>query len=1026
MHSPPTQWSIAHLLLLTGVLCLIHEPIVRAAETTGTLGYNRDIRPILSDHCFACHGPDATQRKGGLRLDQRQEALRPAKSGRPAIVPGRPDESRLLEKIHAKESDDLMPPTETQKPLTDRQKELLRRWVVEGARYESHWAFALPSRPKPPPVRKRRWTRNEIDSFILARLADEGLSPSPEADRSTLIRRLSLDLTGLPPSPGEIDMFLSDRSPKAYERVVDRLLGSVHYGERMAVDWLDAARFADTNGYQVDRDREAYGWRDWVIQAFNSNKPFDVFTLEQLAGDLLPNASLDQRIATGFHRNHMVNEEGGIIPEEFLAEYCADRVETTATVWLAQTFNCTRCHDHKFDPFTQRDFYGLYAFFHNVTEKGVGDYSANIRRNNPPFLQLPAPEAEARLARIKRDHADTQRQAQALSAALAASQPAWEDRVLRTSIPWAQALLKSALLNSNALGIAKDGMRLTVPPLPKGRHALSLTLSPNTSNATALRIDLSHSNLAVGGITIPLTAISLRRRTAIAPEGIQTNWTLHAAEVPGSIPTTEAAIALDLKAKQSVKLTAAQNTASPLIYRLEPTTNTASLPLQLDFIVPTDSDIPAIDITLSFTDVPPEQLPPNSVRSTLAKEKAHRTPEEVKQLTDFRLAMSVENVLLSRRLDLLSRQIDVADLQIPTALVMQEMAAPRPTHILIRGAYDRKGATVTAQTPASLPSMAEELPRNRLGLARWLTDPANPLTARVAVNRFWQSLYGVGLVATSEDFGTKGEPPSHPELLDWLAAEFVSSGWDVKALMRLLVTSATYRQSSRLTPELRARDPQNRLLARGPRFRLQAEFVRDQALAAAGLLVRKIGGPSVKPYHPPGLYEQVVAGSSASSYVEGQGDDLHRRSLYTYWKRSVPNPAMLLFDAPFRESCTVRRPRTNTPLQALNLLNDPTFLEAARGLAQRAMHEGGDRADTRLSYAFRLATCRPPREAELSVLRKALARSLGEFSRDAETARQLLKIGATAPDPSLDPVQLAAFTTVASTLLNLDEVLTKE
>ncbi len=731
----------------------------------------------------------------------------------------------MMARIHAADPDEVMPPKESSRALTAEQKEVLKRWIAAGAADEAHWAFTPPQRAPLPSVARRRWPRRPLDFFILSRLEAEGLKPSPEADRATLLRRVSLDLTGLPPTPEDADAFLADRSASAYERVVDRLLQSPHYGERLAVDWLDAARFADSNGYQVDRDREMYAWRDWVIGAFNRNLSYDQFTVEQIAGDLLPRATIEQRIATGFHRNQMMNEEGGIIPEEFLAEYCADRVETTATVWLGQTFTCARCHDHKFDPFTQRDYYGLFAFFNNVSEKGVGDYGANIRRNNPPMLQLPAPELEARRERLRGELAETKRELGRLRRDLEAAGPSWDGRV----------------------------------PI-------------NTNGAR-----------------------------------------------------------------------------------------------------------------------------------------------------------------LSARLAAIPREIDKVDLEIPTTLVMQEMETPRPTHVLVRGAYDRNGERVFAHTPETLPPMEGRWPTNRLGLARWLVAKDNPLTARVTVNRYWQMVFGTGLVRTAEDFGTQGERPSHPELLDWLAVEFVESGWDVQALLRMLVTSSTYRQSSKLTAVLQERDPENRLLARAPRVRLPAEFIRDQALAASGLLVPKIGGPSVRPYHPPGLYEQVVAGTGPSTYVQGKGDELYRRSLYTYWKRSVPNPALLVFDAPFREACTVRRPRTNTPLQALNLMNDPTYVEAARRLAERAWTEtaapsktASDTISRRLTRMFRWVAGRAPRDRELAVLKAAWGRSLLEFSRDRARAELLIKVGASRPDPNLDAAELAAATMVASTVLNLDELVMKE
>ncbi len=753
--------------------------------------FNRDIRPILSDACFHCHGPDKKTRESGLRLDVREDALRKAELGELAIVPGKPEESDLVRRIFSDDEDEQMPPPKAHKVLSTAQKETLKQWIAQGAEYQIHWAYLPIQRPAIPAP-----GTHPVDAFIRQRLAAEHLQAAAEADKVTLIRRLTLDLIGLPPTPAEVDAFLNDTAPDAYERVVDRLLASPHFGERMAVDWLDAARYADTNGYQVDRDRTLYALRDWVIRAFNENKRFDQFTIEQIAGDLLPNATQEQRIATGFNRNNMVNEEGGITPEEFLAEYTANRVETTATVWLAQTFNCTRCHDHKFDPLTQRDFYSLKAFFHNVSEKGVGDYAKPANLSSPPFLTLPAPEFEAKIAALK-----------------------------------------------------TEVEAVTQDPSPEAKDRL-------------------------------------------------------------------------------VKL---------------------------------------------------------------------------------------------------KKSLEEAEQAVPVSMVMDD-ATPRDTFILLRGEFDQIGEKVTAATPAVMPPMRADLPRNRLGLAQWLVDPVNPLPARVTVNRYWQMLFGTGLVRTAEDFGSQGEPPSHPELIDWLASEFISSGWDTKAMLRLLVTSATYRQSSKLTPGAYERDPDNRLLSRGPRFRLNGEFVRDQALAASGLLVSKIGGPSVKPYHPPGLYEQVVStrDNPKSTYTQDHGEALHRRSLYTYWKRSVPNPAMMLFDAPFRETCVLRRPRTNTPLQALNLLNDPTYVEASRRLAQRMIVEGGESVESRLGHGFRLVTARLPRPAEMTILKASLERTLRDFQGDLAGAAAFLKVGEATTDASLNVAELAAYATLASTMLNLDEAVTKE
>ena len=830
------------------------------------ISFNRDIRPILSNHCFSCHGPDSAARKGGFRLDQRDSATRAAESGLPAIDPGQIGSSQLITRIHSADPDLVMPPPETSRALTDAQKSLLERWIAEGAQYQPHWSLVPPQAATVPIVADDQWSRTEIDRFVLAGLRSHQLSPAAPAAPSILLRRLSLDLIGLPPTPAEADAFSRELQDAAMQgaaaedavvkRWIDHLFKSPHYGERMAVDWLDAARYADTNGYQVDRDRELWAWRDWVIAAFNRNQPFDQFTIEQLAGDLLPNPTQAQLIATGFHRNHMLNEEGGVIPEEFLAEYCADRVETTAAIWLGQTLTCARCHDHKYDAFTQQDYYGLYAFFHNVNEQGIGNYGAPIRRNAPPFLPLPTPEQTSRRKELEDQQVQLTQKLQAVAERLQAEQLQWEQQ--------------------------------------------------QVASAETL------------------------------------------AKLPG--------------------------------------------------------DVAAI----------------------LLKPATDRSPAEKQRIVDHQQATDMERKTLVDSEASIKKSLTELEQQTMTTLIMEELPKPRETAILIRGQYAKRGAVVTANTPASLPAMATDLPKNRLGLARWLVSSEHPLTSRVIVNRLWQQLFGHGLVRTSEDFGVQGEAPDHPELLDWLAVEFVRSGWDVQHMLRLMASSAVYRQSSVVSDQLRQRDPENRQLARGPRFRLQSEFLRDQALAVSGLLVRKIGGPPVKPYHPPGLYEQVTAGSGTNSYVESKGEDLYRRSMYTYWKRSVPHPAMLLFDSPFREVCTLRRSRTNTPLQALNLLNDPTWVEAARLLAGRMLSEAGPDAASQLRHGFRLVLIREPEARELTLLQAGYERVLQEFRAEPAQADELLKVGATRSSESLPVAELAAMTVSAGTLLNLHETVTRE
>ena len=1012
-----TRW-LAFFFLVTFDLA------VEAAK----VDFSRDIQPIMAETCFQCHGFDEKARKGKLRLDLRDEAIKPTKSGAIPIVPGQPDSSEVIHRLLTEDADDRMPPAEIHKPLSREQKELFRRWIAEGAEYRDHWAFIPPRDTPPPKVKNSRWPRNDVDRFILAQLEAKKLKPARPADKATLIRRVSLDLTGLPPTPAETDAFRADRSPQAYENLVDRLLSSPRYGERMAQDWMDAARFADSNGYQVDRDREMWAWRDWVIYAFNRNLPFDQFTVEQLAGDLLPNPTLEQKIATGFHRNHMINEEGGIIPEEFLTEYCADRVETTSTVWLGLTMGCARCHDHKYDPVTQKDYYGMFAFFHNVTEKGVGDYGQPIRRNTPPFQKLPSPEIEAKLSALNGELEEaTQRMTNLNAATLTADSGQWENRAKAATAVWNDTEPTQASVATNELTISATGGWVQVPALSAETRHATLKTRISASRVSAIRIELADAPDTGTNEPAKIAISKLRLSRADSPEAEGKSLLLRPIVIAGTAPVADLAMVLDDKDKTSWAVTLAPDQIASGIFELaEIAGDGDTVPVKLEIEVAGEKNIPAWQFRLRITDLASDLLVSPDILTVLGKPAPDRSAEEKKSIDDFRQTHQPGHFALTHRIADLKKRIEEADLSIPITLVMQEMAEPRPTFVLVRGAYDKKGEAVTAGTPSHLPAFLSGQPTNRLGLARWLVDPGNPLTARVAVNRLWQSVFGTGLVRTPEDFGTRGELPSHPELLDWLALEFVRTGWDVKRLTKLLVMSATYQQESRVTPELLALDPDNHLLARGPRYRLSAEMIRDQALAVSGLLVEKLGGPSVKPYHPPGLYEQVVAGSSAATYVQDKGDALYRRSLYTYWKRSVPNPAMLVFDAPFRETCSVRRSRTTTPLQALNLLNDPTYVEASRLLARRMMLEGGVTPEARVRHGFRLVVGREPVRAELGVLVAGLRRMESDFRAAPADAESLLAVGETKADATLDAVELAAYATVASTLLNLDETITKE
>ncbi len=821
------------------VACWTRANALPAADA---VRFSRDILPLFSDNCFACHGPDEKSRKAGLRLDTREGAFGKGKSGATTLVAGDSARSELIRRLTATDPEEVMPPAKANHQLTPAQIERVRRWVNEGAVWGRHWAFEMPVRPAIPG--QGAGLRNPIDAFIQTRLAKEGLQPSVEAPRLTLLRRVTLDLTGFPPTPAEADAFLRDNAPDAYERVVDRLLNSPRYGERLAWDWLEAARYADSNGYQGDGERTMWPWRDWVVAAFNQNLPFDRFTVWQLAGDLLPQATLEQRLATGFLRNHMINGEGGRIPEENRIDYLFDQTETVATVWLGATFNCTRCHDHKYDPFTQRDYYGLLAFFNQTVVDGSGG-----NPQSPPNLAVPTPEQAQRLTKEETRLAD----------------------------------------------VAQETGRFESEKFPR-------------------------------------------------PAG----------QLFEEIPATKD---LPKEVLESLKI-----------------------------------------------------APQNRDAGRLEKLMAHWKESD----TNYVRVLEVQRQVRNER-DGIARGI-------PRVMVMEDLPKRRDTFVLNRGNYLKPDAPVAMAIPASLASSGGFSPTNRLDLAEWLVSKEDPLTARVVVNRFWQLFFGVGLVKTPEDFGLQGEKPIHPELLDWLATEFIATGWDVKRLMRRITTSATYRQSSRVTPALLERDPENRLLARGPRFRMPSWMIRDAALAAAGLLTEQSGGPPVKPYQPTGVWEDATFGNKR--YEPDHGAALYRRSLYVFWRRIV-GPT-LFFDVASRQTCTVKTPRTNVPLHALLTLNDVTYIEAARALAQRVLGSDAPDAGARISQACQWVLGRPCSDQERLVFLRGLERHRRTFAEHPADADQLLQVGESARDARLDPVELAAWTVLCNTLLNLDEALTKE
>ena len=951
-----------------------------------TIEFNRDIRPILSDKCFTCHGPDEANRKTVMRFDKREGAFAELSGGRFAIVPGKPDDSELIRRITAENEAVRMPPVYSGRTLSDREKTLLRRWIGQGAQWQKHWSFLAPKRPDLPHVENSSWVRNAVDAFVLHRLDVEGLQPAPEADGARLLRRVTLDLTGLPPTPAELDAFVKDDSPKAYEKVVDRLLASPRYGERMAARWLDAARYADTNGYQTDAEREMWRWRDWVIDAFNANMRFDEFTVDQIAGDMLPHPTLDQKIATGFNRNHRGNGEGGIIPEEYAVEYVVDRVETTSTVWLGLTLGCARCHDHKYDPLKQKEFYSVFAYFNNVPERG----NAFKYGNSPPFIAAPTRDEQAQLAELDGRIATAKKTFAALQPEIERAQRLWEQPLAGgPPVDWAlsDGLIARYRLD-NALTAELFGPEARKESEKKGNPAArdGEPVFAAGKLGRAIQLDgkayIDAGDVAKFGFYDKFTLAAwvepqaadgaIVSRTTDEDDAESYGYKgyglyLKDGKVQGNLVLRWLDDALRVETKNPLRLNAWQHVmltydgsrlASGVKIYVDGVEQELTVvldemnqefrvanPLRIGAAGPNTRFRGSIDdVRIYDRCLTPAQAAivasAQSVNEIAAIDSASRTPAQADKLRlCFLDEYAPEPVRAAwkqlRQLHLEREQLSDS---FPTVMVMQERETRRETHVLKRGAYDAPQEKVEPGVPAVLPALPDGAPNNRLGFARWLVDPANPLTARVTVNRFWQMFFGMGLVKTVEDFGSQGEWPTHPELLDWLATEFVQSGWDVKGIVKTIVMSATYRQSSKADAGQLERDPENRLLARGPRFRLPAEMLRDQALAVSGLLVEELGGPSVKPYQPAGLWSEM-AGSS--DYPQDHGDKLYRRSLYTFWRRTIPPPSMMNFDAAGREACTVRATRTNTPLQALNLMNDVTFVEASRVLAERMMKEGG-------------------------------------------------------------------------------------
>ena len=1086
-------------------------PALLLSSPAPAISFNDDIRPILADRCFSCHGPDSASRKADLRLDLEESAKSALKDGSIPIVPGDPSKSTILYRITHGDPDEVMPPPASKLTVSPQEVSLLREWIAQGATWEKHWAFippknsppALPSDATPGDAKRSEasWPRNEIDHFILAGLAEHGLRPSPPADRARLLRRLTFDLTGLPPTLAELDAFLLDNTDQAYERVVDRLLASPAFGERLALEWLDVARYGDTDGLFEDHPRSIFPWRDWVVTAFNDNLPYDQFLTWQLAGDLLPDATDAQKIATGFLRNNPTSNEGGIIDEDYRIKYLIDRVNTTATAFLGLTIECAQCHDHKFDPISQRDYYQFAAFFNSMVGRG------NTKGATAPTLRILAPEKEQRLGGITTELAALEKSLQATPPALESDFAKWNAQIAQP-IEWFSPTLASSThdrQDENQTTVPESSvrgryLRLALPPnetgfltisevevYSGGRNVARAGTARQSSNyGNKNRADRAVDGKADGsfascactreekeawweldlGSEVPIDHILVYNRNDCCPERLdnvaltildaqrgpvkelkigdapfRSSFTLNPDARPPQPSSRSYEVVLD-PGDVEEPLTALRITADkPALVESLRVDLLSAKPRELKLTGNTKFKVgPEVASHIAGIEKPVVIAPGEQLKLTLgtasavtvqvttdptALTRATMPADPAERLARFRATWPGFAEIRARR-DSLAKEKQALEKSAVVTMIAGDEAIQRTTHILMRGEYDKPGEAVNPSAPASILPYDSTLPPNRLGLARWMTDPANPLTARVAVNRYWQMIFGRGLVQTSEDFGTQGSRPSHQALLDHLAVEFAASGWDLKKLLRRIVLSSTYRQSSVRSPGLAELDPANRLLARAPRQRLPAEFIRDHALSVSGLLVNKRGGPGVHPYQPAVLFGRNAIGAAGASFKQSSGDDLYRRSLYTYWKRQIPAANMRILGADGRNACRTRRERTNTPLQALVLLNDPQFVEAARVLAERIMTEGGTATRDRLAYAFRLATSRRPSRRELAILYSEFNDRLEEFKRDPASAKAYLAgSGERKANPALDASELAAFAAVSSLILNLDESISK-
>jgi len=1014
------------------IVLLASIPLPGALSETraaSSVDFKRDIQPIFERRCYECHGPNKD--KGGLRFDRKATVFGGADSGKPVIVPGKSADSPLYQHITSTDTDEMMPPKGER--LSESQVALIKKWIDAGAvwpddagQQQKHWAYAHPGFPTPPKVKNTKWPRNAIDRFVLARLEQEKLKPSPEADRAVLLRRVSLDLTGLPPTLEEVDAFLADKSPEHYEKAVDRLLASPTYGERWARPWLDLARYADTQGYEKDNRRTMWPYRDWVIKALNDNMPFDQFTIEQIAGDMLADPTQEQKVATGFHRNTMTNTEGGTDNEEFRYEAVVDRINTTFAVWMGTTLNCAQCHNHKYDPFTTKEYYQIMAFLNHTADADADDEKPTMK------IFKPGQEKQLKKLRDAEKAAEKELNDAVSTPGFAQAQTEWEAQIASEQTAW-ETLDPTEFKSEGGATLRKNNTRSIIAEgINPTNDTYVVTTSAGAGRFTGVRLEAleTGSEKALGRHTnggFVLRQFDLTVKPDANNPAKSAKWKNVSADfsqknfdVTNLVAGTGDGWAVGTpEEKNRVRRSAYFALTEPL---------ELGEGAKLTFTLRHSDKHPGSNLrrfrlyaTRAEKVGPPTKLP-DDVRAALAVAVDKRDLKQRVAVRDH--YKSIDPALKPLR-DALAKEkkaADEFDAKIPISSVMVELEKPRETRRHVRGAYLTKAEVVTTGTPASLHPLSTNLPSNRLGFARWLVDTNNPLTARVIMNRFWEQYFGRGIVETVEEFGKQGEPPSHPELLDWLAAEFMRTGWDMKAMHKTIVMSATYRQTSRVPPELVQRDPNNRLLARGPRVRLEAEMVRDQMLTASGLISHKIGGPSVMPPQPDGVWQVVYSGDK---WETSKGEDKYRRGLYTFWRRTAPHPAMISFDAPSREFCVLRRNRSNTPLQALTTLNDPAAIECAQAIARKVVGTSGGDLKARATHAFRLVLARAPQPKEIERLTALFQSELKNYQADSKAAEKMAGSRAGESLSTTDNAELAAWTVVANVLLNLDEAITK-